>query len=162
MPRGPTSRRRLLASCTATLGAAIAGCTDGSGGDESPANGSPDGDGMGSTPDGDSDESGADNGDDTAHITVGPDGRPGFDPEQVELQPGATVQWEWASDDHTVTPQSVPGDVDWEGEPEAHDEGHTYQHTFDQVGVYQYACDTHTGSNTGTLHIRQQPDPTGE
>lgn len=137
MHQPPISRRRALACCTAALGPAIAGCTDGS--EESA------GDGM------DGEESELVD----ATVTVGPDGDTEFVPEEVEVAPGSTVKWVWASDGHTVSPRTLPNESDWTGVLEPRDEGYTYTHTFDVVGAYQYLCDEHPGIGYAILHVRE-------
>lgn len=126
---------------------AIAGCTGPQGGD--------DGDGM-SAPD----EGGADGVE--AVVTVGPGGATGFDPDQVEVQADRTVRWVWASDGHTITPQTLPEGSTWSGEPEPHEEGHVYEHSFEVLGPHQYVCDAHPTESGATVHVRERPNPQGD
>lgn len=135
---GPRSRRRFLFAGGAALAAALAGCTDGTTTDEPPA-----GEDEETTTGGDDDEAASSDGDGPTVVTVGPDGEPRFDPEQVQVQRGGTVRWEWASDGHTVTPQASPEGTGWTGETEPQDEGHTHEERFDIVGTYEYQCDPH-------------------
>lgn len=113
------TRRRTLQAAGVALATALAGC---SGGD--------DGDDGGST---DADET----------VTVGPGGNNVFDPETVEISVGETIAWEWDSANHTVTPDSIPDGAEWAGEPEVFNSGHTYTHTFETTGTYEYYCEPH-------------------
>lgn len=140
-PRDPTSRRRVLASCVATLGVAIAGCTDGSGGEDG-SDGDATDDGMGSPPQ-----------DVTAVVGVGPDGLAVFDPEEVRIQSGETVRWEWRSAGHTLTPQETPDGASWQGVPESREVAYTHEHRFDAVGSYQYQCSVHDDM-VGVVHVQ--------
>lgn len=133
----PRSRRRVLLAGGAALTAALAGCTDGTMTDEPPAGEDEETDTAGE------DDDAAASGDAVEVVTVGPDGEPRFDPEQVQVERGSTVRWEWASDGHTVTALQSPSGTGWTGEQEQQDEGHTHEERFDVVGTYEYQCDTH-------------------
>lgn len=137
----PRSRRRVLLASGAALSVALAGCTDGSMTDEQPAG--PDNETETAGDDEATDGGMGEGADDAQIVTVGPDGDPVFDPDQVQVQRGGTVRWEWASSGHTVTPTSVPEGVGWTGTSEPQDEGHTYEHRFQVVGTYEYQCDPH-------------------
>jgi plastocyanin len=82
-------------------------------------------------------------------VTVAPDGNLRFDPETFTLAAGGTVTWEWDSSGHNVRPSSQPADADWSGtaggDGETYDAGHSYQHTFDTAGSYEYYCSPHQG-----------------
>lgn len=81
--------------------------------------------------------------DGAAVVDVGFDGLNSYDPETVDIEAGETVVWEWASDGHTVTPEEIPEDSDWEGVDTPEDEGHSHRHTFEVEGEFQYVCDEH-------------------
>lgn len=73
-----------------------------------------------------------------------------FDPEEVDVDVGATVQWTFESTGHTITPHDVPDGSDWTGEQDPDDEAiqdgdmeETHLHTFDVEGVYEYHCENH-------------------
>jgi len=108
----------------ATAGNATGNATDGSGGSESlPGEGT------------------------TKTVTVGPGGQTVFDPETVYIQPGGTIEWEWASDGHNVAPttEELPEGASWEGVTELHNSGYTYSHQFTATGEYPYVCTPHEG-----------------
>jgi plastocyanin len=150
-----TTRRRLLALGGTALATTLAGC-GGGGGD----GGSDGGDGG----DGGSD---GDNGGDATptptptpvepdqEIIVGPGGSLEFDPAEVTVSTGATVQWTWESDFHTVTVDSQPEGENWSGTgEETHDTGYTHVHTFSTAGTYEYYCQPHRSQGmTGTLTV---------
>jgi plastocyanin len=79
-------------------------------------------------------------------VVVAPDGRLRFDPETFSIGTGDTVLWEWASGGHNVSPDDggQPSGADWAGEDEQlYSEGHTYSHTFEVAGDYEYKCQPH-------------------
>lgn len=79
-------------------------------------------------------------------VTVGPGGSLVFEPTPVYVKKGGTVTWEWDSDGHNVVPESQPDGANWEGsggESELFDSGHTYEHTFETLGEYEYVCTPH-------------------
>lgn len=174
-------RRTLLraapAAGTAAFGG-LAGCigeSDGDGGgdngdqqdqsDDTPTDeGSDDGggdddDGSGG---GDTDDGGM--ADET--VRVGPGGDLVFDPAETTVEVGATVEWVWDSDTHTVTPESVPDGSDWEGTGSTtHDAGYSHSHTFETEGQYDYYCEPHRSAGmVGTLTVGDASagDGTGE
>ncbi|MGM0604666.1 MAG: halocyanin domain-containing protein [Halobacteriota archaeon] len=63
-----------------------------------------------------------------------------FDPAAVRVDPGTTVVWEWTGmgGGHNV----AATDGSFESET-AEDEGHTFEHTFEDEGVYTYVCTPH-------------------
>ena len=68
-----------------------------------------------------------------------------FNPERVSIKTGETVTWQW--DDGTV-----PHDVSGEGfKSEIQEEG-TFEHTFDEAGVFEYKCTVHP-TMTGTVEV---------
>ena len=83
----------------------------------------------------------------TKTVTVGPGGSLVFDPETIEVTPGTTVEFVWESDNHNIVVDSQPDGADWQGtEGDAsvtYDTGHTYTHTFETLGTYEYACEPH-------------------
>ena len=78
-----------------------------------------------------------------ATVTVGPGGNLVFEPETVNVEPGATVTWEWDSDNHNIVPESQPDGAEWEGHEPLENEGFTYEHTFETEGTYSYYCQPH-------------------
>lgn len=148
-----TTRRRLLALGGTALATTLAGCggDGGDGGGDGSDGGSDGGDGGGAT----STPTSGSGGGGTQEITVGPGGDLVFDPAEVTVSAGTTVEWVWDSSFHTVTPESQPDGADWSGTgTETQDEGYTHSHTFDVTGTYEYYCDPHRGSGmVGTLTV---------
>jgi len=68
----------------------------------------------------------------------------GFGPAAVHVDNGATVRWEWlgAGGQHNVVHQ----DGAFESELLA-EEGATFEHTFEEDGIYNYYCAPHQGLN---------------
>ncbi|WP_132057668.1 plastocyanin/azurin family copper-binding protein [Halorussus amylolyticus] len=83
----------------------------------------------------------------TEEVTVGPGGSLVFEPAELTIEPGTTVQWVWDSDNHNVVPSSQPDDADWSGteggDDQTYDTGHEYEHTFEVEGDYEYYCTPH-------------------
>lgn len=79
-----------------------------------------------------------------ATISVGPGGELTFDPYELTVRPGATIEWVWESDTHNVVPESQPSGANWKGTPDGesktYDSGYTYRHTFTSEGHYEYYC----------------------
>lgn len=136
----PISRRRVLTACTAGASVAVAGCLDGLTESDDGA-----GDGMG----------GEESEVVDATVSIGPEGDNDFEPLELEVPPDATVKWIWQSDNHTVSPRTLPADAEWRGVLDPHDEGYTYTHTFDTIGVYQYLCEEHSGTGYAIVHVRE-------
>ena len=83
-------------------------------------------------------------GSDSVTVEVGVEangGAYGFGPAAVRVDPGATVTWEWTGNggSHNV---AAAGDASFESELVG-DGGHTFEHTFEETGVYRYACTPH-------------------
>ena len=64
----------------------------------------------------------------------------GFGPAAVRVEPGTTVTWSWigAGGSHNV----AASDGEFESDLVDSDE-HTFEHTFEEAGVYTYACTPH-------------------
>lgn len=87
-------------------------------------------------------------------VAVAPEGKLVFDPDTVEIAPGDTVLFEWEGDYHNVVPKSQPADASWTGESEISETGHTYSHTFEVEGTYEYVCEPHRSQGmTGTIIV---------
>lgn len=101
----------------------------------------------------------------TRNVAVGPGGNFTFEPSEVVITPGSTVVWQWESDNHNVVPQSQPEGANWQGEGSqgtTFNTGHTYEHTFDTNGTYEYVCTPHESQGmTGTVTV-QDTLPTPE
>lgn len=80
-------------------------------------------------------------------VVVGPGGNLVFEPEELTITPGTTVEWVWESDGHNIEVREQPDEADWggtEGGPsQLYDTGHTYTHTFEVEGTYDYVCTPH-------------------
>jgi len=125
MSRTASRRTCLRAAAAAVAGVGLAGCSASGSSDES----------NGSDP-------GADH-----TVAVGPDGRLVYDPEELTVSTGETVEWVWESDTHNIVVDSRPDGADWGGtegdEATLYDEGHTYAFTFETAGTYEYFCQPH-------------------
>ncbi|WP_224269820.1 plastocyanin/azurin family copper-binding protein [Haloprofundus salinisoli] len=94
--------------------------------------------------------SGGGGGTETVTVGAGSDGL-SFDPSELSIQPGTTVVFEWASNGHNV----VPNEGDW-GEEEIHDEGYSFEHTFEEEATYEYVCEPHEDAGmVGTIEVSQ-------
>lgn len=102
-------------------------------------------------------------------VTVGPGGEPVFEPKSVQVTPGSTVTWKWDSQNHNVVPSSQPDKANWKGTEGApsktYNAGHTYEHTFETLGAYEYFCEPHKSLGmTGTVEVVESiatPEQTG-
>lgn len=104
----------------------------------------------------------------TETVTVGPGGSLVFDPEELTIETGTTVNFVWDSDNHNVVPQSQPESASWGGEGEqgtTFNSGHEYSHTFSTTGTYEYVCTPHEGAGmVGSIEVVEEistPAPTG-
>ena len=77
----------------------------------------------------------------TTTVAVGPGGQLVFEPEEVEIEPGGTVEWVWESGGHNV----VPEEGEW-GYEEIAGPGTTYSHTFEEAASFEYVCEPHAGA----------------
>jgi len=74
---------------------------------------------------------------------LGPDGGNRFEPTEVTIQAGETVEWVWpaASRDHNV----VPDDVEPTSSGALADGPNVYSFTFTTAGTYDFYCANHGG-----------------
>ncbi|WP_227377737.1 plastocyanin/azurin family copper-binding protein [Haladaptatus halobius] len=98
-------------------------------------------------------------------VKVGPGGNLIFEPSELEVRPGTTVQWVWESDTHNVVVESQPTDASWDGSPgpktKVYDTGYSLTHTFDVLGTYEYYCKPHLAAGmTGTVAVTKSPSET--
>ena len=78
---------------------------------------------------------------------------PGTD-EALQITPGTTVEFVWASDNHNSVVDSQPDDAGWEGHEEIENTDFTYEHTFETLGTYEYYCAPHeTAGMVGTIEV---------
>jgi plastocyanin len=86
-------------------------------------------------------ESGGGGGGGSTTVQVGPGGQLVFQPEEVQVEPGGTVEWVWESGGHNVIPDSG----DWGHEP-LENPGFTYSHTFESAASFDYVCEPHASA----------------
>jgi plastocyanin len=131
---GGVSRRKFLRTAAGTATAAGATGTAAAqegGGNESGGNMSAGGNGSG----------GGGGGGATTTVAVGPGGQLIFEPAEVQIEPGETVEWVWESGGHNV----VPEEGEW-GYEEIAGPGTTYSHTFEEAASFEYVCEPHAGA----------------
>jgi plastocyanin len=94
----------------------------------------------------------------TEEVTVGPGGNLVFEPEELEILQGTTVNFVWDSDGHNVVPDSQPEDANWEGTGEQlEDSGFEYSHTFETLGTFEYVCTPHASAGmVGTIEVVEE------
>ena len=103
---------------------------------------------------------------DSVEVTAGPQGAWRFEPEEVEVAVGGTVEWYFASAGHNVTshPDASPKCENPEGaEPFKSYEGDnhmaisdvdsTFSHTFETPGEYTYVCTPHATQMVGYVTV---------
>ncbi|MFW6318040.1 MAG: halocyanin domain-containing protein [Halorubrum sp.] len=150
-----TLDRRTFVRTTAALGAAtaLAGCSGGGNGGDGSDGGDDGSDGgdrqfLSEEPDYDGFLDGANNYEQTVDMTdadsvrvdVGAGDGLSFGPAAVAVSAGTTVTWEWTGEggQHNVADADGAFESETVGE-----EGHTFEHTFEESGVYTYACTPH-------------------
>ncbi len=91
----------------------------------------------------------------TVEVGAGDDGFE-FDPPAIRISEGTTVVWEWtgeggqhdvvhdpeAEDDEDIEDASDADEPEFESELTDED-GHTFEHEFDEAGTYLYVCTPH-------------------
>lgn len=77
-----------------------------------------------------------------------------FTPDDIEVSAGDTVTWvnEEESASHTVTAGSED-DPSGKFDSGNLDPGDTFEFTFEEPGTYEYYCDVHPGSMSGTVTV---------
>ncbi|GAB3698124.1 halocyanin domain-containing protein [Halorubrum pallidum] len=158
-----------LGAITALAGCSGGSGDDGSGDGDDGDGGSSDGDdGDGGSSDGGSSDGGSDGGSeylseepgydgwfdgvsnyeatvdrtdaDEVTVAVGAADGLSFGPAAVAISSGTTVVWEWTGQggDHNVAADSGNFESETVGE-----EGHTFEHTFEESGIHEYVCTPH-------------------
>lgn len=164
-----TTRRRLLKGIGATgLALPLTGCSGGDGGDGEAET-------TTETTEETTTESSADEtttasqGSDEVTVAVGPEKRLRFEPEEVEVAVGDTVNWEFESVGHNVTskpgaspkcenPDGAEPFASYEGDEHyaINEVGTTFSHTFEVPGEYVYVCTPHAGQGmVGTVVVTE-------
>jgi len=109
---------------------------------------------------------GGSGGGESVEVAVGPGGNFRFDPDSMTIPPGTTVSWEWKSNNHNVVPESQPDGANWGGEGESgvtFDQGHSYSHTFEVEGTYEYVCTPHESAGmVASLTVEEGASLPGE
>ena len=86
----------------------------------------------------------------TREVVVGPGGSLVYEPADLEIAVGTTVNFVWDSDNHNIVVENQPEGANWEGTPggdsETYDTGYEYSHTFETTGEYEYYCTPHVGA----------------
>lgn len=92
-------------------------------------------------------------------VVVAPGGEPVFEPQFLEIEPGTTVRFEWASGGHNIVITNQEGGGDWEGVPEVQDEGFVHEHTFETEGAYEFASEPAQEQGMVGVVVVGNPDP---
>ncbi len=156
-------RREFIVAASGVTGGAVAVSAatpvvaqDDEAGDDTETNGDEEnGDENGEAENGDDNGNGNGNGNGAGATETVEVGDNFYEPEDLTIEPGTTVVWEWVGDiDHNINPTEVPDDSDWEGHPDLISDG-TYEYTFDVEGNYAYTCDPHPGMD-GTIEVTDE------
>ncbi len=143
----PTVDRRSYIKTAGAVGLAgvVAGCTDDGG---EPTNGSENGNEETDGSEDDQMDGGA------TMVLVGPEGQFIFEPEELTIDVGTTVEFVWESDTHNIAVVEGP-DGGWEGHESIEEAGFTHEHTFEVEGTYEYVCDPHESQGmVGTVIVQ--------
>jgi plastocyanin len=115
-------------------------------------------DGGGNQTGGNQSGSGSGGGGSTETVEVGPGGQLVFEPAEIQIPTGDTVEWVWKSGGHNVAPESG----DW-GHQSIEGQGFTYSHTFEQAGENPYVCTPHASAGMqGTITVGSEGGGGGE
>ena len=83
----------------------------------------------------------------TQEVIVGPGGNLVYEPADLTIAPGTTVNFVWESDNHNIVVENQPEGANWEGteggEGQTYNTGHEYSFTFETEGTYDYYCAPH-------------------
>lgn len=79
-------------------------------------------------------------GQDDVTVKVGAGDGLQFDPPAIAISPGTTVTWEWVGQGGQHNVAAEKGEFESELIDE---EGHTFEYTFEEAGVFKYQCDPH-------------------
>ena len=85
----------------------------------------------------------------TVSVTVAPGGELSFDPPNVTIELGDTVEWTWGSSGHSST-SGTPDSPDGIWDSGIHNAGFTFSFTFSTAGTFNYYCSPH-GSCCGMV-----------
>ncbi|MFC4987304.1 plastocyanin/azurin family copper-binding protein [Saliphagus infecundisoli] len=163
-------RRELLKAVSGVLGAGVATTAMAPAGAQENANesggeeggGEATGNGTGGGNESTGNETGGDGGGATETVNVVDNA---FEPEELAIEPGTTVQWAWQGTQaqHNVHPTSQPGEANWEGHMPLESGDFSFQSTFDVEGEYEYQCDPHASLGmVGTVTVSPDAGTTAE
>lgn len=79
-------------------------------------------------------------GHDEVTVAVGAEGGLSYSPAAVAVSPGTTVIWEWTGEGGA---HDVAAEDDSFQSENVDQEGFTFEHTFDEAGVFEYVCTPH-------------------
>jgi len=105
----------------------------------------------------------------SAEVTAGPEGAWRFEPEEVEIAVGGTVEWVFDSPGHNATsvpeadpkcenPEGAEPFKSYEGDDHAsstNEQGTTFEHSFEVPGEYTYVCVPHSTQMVGKVRVRE-------
>jgi plastocyanin len=99
-------------------------------------------------------------------VVVGPGGSLVYEPAELYVTPGTTVNFVWESDNHNIVVESQPEAANWEGTEggaaDLYNEGHEYSFTFEEMGEYQYYCAPHRSSGmVATVIVNESGEAPG-
>lgn len=84
----------------------------------------------------------------------------GFGPPAVRVDPGTMVVWEWTGEGGSHNVVAEDGSFESELVAEA---GHTFSHTFEERGVFEYYCEPHRSLGMkGAIVVGPAPAADGE
>ena len=77
----------------------------------------------------------------TFQVQVGQRGQK-FNPANITIAPGDTIEWIWAGNDHSTT-SGTPGNPDGLWDSGVQNSGFTFSYTFNTAGTFSYICTPH-------------------
>ena len=93
-------------------------------------------------------------------ITIAPVGEPRFEPDEIEIQPGHTIEFEWGANGYTLVIVSQPDGANLEGEDEPQEAGHSVSYEFDVEGVYEFSSSSPDGESlSATVTVGEDAEP---
>ena len=97
----------------------------------------------------------------TVQVRVGAGGLR-FNPRNVTIQVGDTVQWSWAANGHSST-SGTPGNPDGLWDSGVQNSGFVFSHTFSTAGTFRYYCTPHGSCcrMIGSVTVGTPPPPAG-
>ena len=97
----------------------------------------------------------------TVQVRVGAGGLR-FNPQNVTIQAGDTVQWSWVASGHSST-SGTPGNPDGIWDSGVQNSGFVFSHTFSTAGTFPYYCTPHGAccGMIGSVTVGTPPPPVG-